>query len=61
VWTIRQYLRARLIDELHIAIAPALLGSGEHLLEGIDLLSLGYRVSEHVASKGAMHVVMRRD
>jgi dihydrofolate reductase len=61
VWTIRQYLRARLIDELHIAIAPALLGGGEHLLEGIDLLSLGYRVSEHVASKGAMHVVMRRD
>jgi len=61
VSTVRQYLRARLIDELHIAIAPALLGSGEHLLEGIDLLSLGYRVSEHVASKGAMHVVMRRD
>jgi len=61
VSTVRQYLQARLIDELHIAIAPALLGSGEHLLEGIDLLSLGYRVSEHVASKGAMHVVMRRD
>jgi len=61
VSTVRQYLRARLIDELHIDIAPALLGSGEHLLEGIDLLSLGYRVSEHVASKGAMHVVMRRD
>jgi len=58
--TIRQYLWARLIDELHIAISPVLLGSGEHLLSGIDLLSLGYRVSEHVATPRATHVVLAR-
>jgi dihydrofolate reductase len=53
--TIRQYLEARLVDELHIAISPVLLGSGEHLLAGIDLLALGYACTEHVATSGAMH------
>jgi len=42
VSTIRQYLEAKLIDELHVAIAPTLLGSGEHLLYGLDLTTLGY-------------------
>src|SRR5690625_3286181 len=42
VSTIRQYLNARLIDEMHIAIAPILLGTGEHLFSEIDLVSLGY-------------------
>ena len=60
VATIRQYLRAGLIDELHLAISPALLGAGEHLLAGIDLLALGYRCSEHVASRLATHVVLSR-
>jgi dihydrofolate reductase len=60
VATIRQYLLAGLIDELHLAISPVLLGSGEHLLAGIDLPSLGYRCSEHVASGKAMHVVLSR-
>ena len=60
VATIRQYLRAGLIDELHLAISPALLGAGEHLLAGIDLLGLGYRCSEHVASRLATHVVLSR-
>src|SRR5277367_6205805 len=46
VSTIRQYLRARLIDELHLAITPVLLGSGEHLLAGIDAAQLGYQCSE---------------
>ena len=60
VETIRQYLRARLVDEMHLAISPIVLGSGEHLLAGIDLLALGYRVAEHKTSEGAMHVVFKR-
>jgi dihydrofolate reductase len=60
VATIRQYLRAGLIDELHLAISPALLGTGEHLLAGIDLVALGYRCSEHVGSRLATHVVLSR-
>lgn len=59
--TIRQYLRERLIDEMHIAISPALLGSGEHLFAGIDLLELGYRCTRHVTTPSAMHVVLSRD
>lgn len=58
--TIRQYLRARLVDELHMAIAPALLGSGENLFDGIDLVSLGYTCLQHVTSPNAMHVVIGR-
>jgi dihydrofolate reductase len=60
VATIRQYLHAGLIDEMHFAIAPRLLGSGEHLLSGIDLLQLGYRCVEHVPSAGATHVVLKK-
>lgn len=58
--TIRQYLQERLIDELHIAISPTLLGRGESLLAGIDLLALGYRCTEHVASDEATHVVLSK-
>jgi dihydrofolate reductase len=58
--TIQQYLRAGLIDELHIAIAPILLGGGERLLEGVDLRALGYSCVEHVPSDKATHVVLRR-
>lgn len=61
VATIRQYLRAALIDELHLAIAPVLLGSGEHLLHGIDLRALGYECAEHVSgARAAAHVVLRK-
>ena len=59
--TIRQYLRARMIDELHLAISPVLLGGGEALLAGIDLPALGYRVTRHVPSEKAMHIVLSRD
>jgi hypothetical protein len=45
---------------MHLAISPVVLGSGEHLLAGIDLLELGYRVAEHRASEGAMHMVCKR-
>src|SRR5262249_43019424 len=57
VATIRQYLMAGLVDEMHLAESPALLGSGEHLLGGIDLPALGYRVVEHVAAEKATHFV----
>lgn len=58
VATVRQYLTAGLIDELHLAISPALLGSGEHLLHDIDMLGLGYKCSEHISTEHAMHVVL---
>jgi dihydrofolate reductase len=57
VSTVRQYLEAKLIDEMHIAISPILLGSGEHLMAGLDLPALGYKVAEHVASPNAAHLV----
>ncbi len=60
VATVRQYLRAGLIDEMHIAIAPVLLGTGENLFAGIDMLALGYRCVEHSASQYATHVVLRK-
>jgi dihydrofolate reductase len=59
--TIRQYLKAKLIDEMHVAISPVLLGSGEALFAGIDLPALGYRVSEHVTTPNATHVVFSRN
>lgn len=58
--TIQQYLRAGLIDELHIAISPVLLGSGERLFEGVDMRALGYTCVQCVASDKATHVVLRR-
>jgi dihydrofolate reductase len=58
VATIRQYLEAGLIDELHIAISPILLGSGEHLFANLDTLALGYHCTEHVTTTGAMHCVL---
>lgn len=58
--TIQQYLRAELIDELHIAIAPVVLGRGERLFEEVDLRNLGYKCVQFVASEKATHVVLRR-
>ena len=58
--TIRQYLEAGLIDELHVAISPILLGSGEHLLYGLDLKALGYECTTHVPTDAATHVVLTR-
>jgi len=60
VATIRQYLQAKLIDEMHLAISPMLLGAGEPLLAGLDLPKLGYTVSQHVTTPAAMHVVIGR-
>jgi dihydrofolate reductase len=58
VATIREYLKAGLIDDMHLAISPVLLGSGEHLLQGIDLKKSGYRCTEHVPTETATHVVI---
>jgi dihydrofolate reductase len=58
--TIRQYLQAGQIDELHLAIAPVLLGRGEPLFAGLDLPQLGYRVVRQQAGEGAFHLVIER-
>ena len=60
VATIRQFLRAGLVDDLHLAISPVLLGSGEHLFADIDMLQLGFRVPGHTAAEKATHVVLTR-
>ena len=57
---IRQYLQQRLIDELHIAISPVLLGSGERLFDGVNLPALGYACTQHVATPLATHIVLSR-
>ncbi len=57
--TIQQYLRAGLIDELHVAISPVLLGQGARLFEGVDLRALGYECVQFVGSEKATHVVLR--
>jgi dihydrofolate reductase len=60
VSTIRQYLRAGLIDEMRLAISPVLLGRGERLLDGIDLPQLGYQCSNQISSENAAHVVISK-
>ena len=57
---IQQYLRESLIDELHFAISPVLLGRGERLFEGVDLRTLRYECIDFAASEKATHVVLRR-
>jgi hypothetical protein len=56
VFTVRQYLQAGLIDELHFAIAPVVLGRGEAIFYGVDLPGLGFRVTEHAATGHATHL-----
>ena len=60
VATIRQYLAAGLVDEMHVAVSPILLGSGEPLFAGMNLPALGYRRTEHVATEKATHVVLAK-
>jgi dihydrofolate reductase len=57
---IRQYLSAGLIDELHLAIVPVLLGAGENLLGGLNLPALGYECVERIEGARAMHVTLRK-
>lgn len=58
--TVRQYLQAGLVDELHLAVSPVLLGSGEHLWQGLDLPALGYACEKTVAGERATHVFLRK-
>jgi dihydrofolate reductase len=58
--TIRQFLAAGLIDEMHLAVSPVLLGAGEHLLTGIDVLALGFEHVEYVGSPKAAHYTLAR-
>jgi dihydrofolate reductase len=60
VATIRQYLQAGLIDEMHFAVSPTLLGRGENLFAGLDLPRLGYRRGEHVPTPNATHIVLTK-
>ena len=60
VATVRQYLRAGLIDELHLALRPVLLGRGENLFAGLDLPALGYEVADSANGERAMHVTLRK-
>jgi dihydrofolate reductase len=60
VSTVKQYLAAGLIDELHFAVAPVVLGRGEAMFSGIDLPALGFRVTEKAASEFATHIVLRK-
>lgn len=60
VETVRQYLSAELIDELHLAVRPVLLGSGENLWNGLDLHALGYECAKTVAGERATHMFLRR-
>ncbi len=60
VSTLQQYLRARLVDEMHLAISPVCIGAGERLFDGVDLPALGYGVSQVVAGERATHVLVTR-
>src|SRR5689334_7787982 len=60
VSTVRQFLQARLIDEMHLAVRPIILGRGENLFAGLDLRALGYRVARHVVGERATHVFIER-
>ena len=61
VSTVRQYMAQRLVDELHLAVSPVLLGRGESLFQGQDWRALGYRCVEQVGSEKATHLVLRRE
>jgi dihydrofolate reductase len=61
VSVVRQYLQAKLVDEMHLVVSPILLGKGEHLFAGLDLPALGYRPREYVTTPNAMHVVFARE
>jgi dihydrofolate reductase len=60
VSTVRQYLSAGLVDELHLAVRPVLLGSGENLWNGLDMSALGYECAKYVAGERAAHVFLRK-
>jgi dihydrofolate reductase len=60
VSTVQQYLKAGVIDEMHLVVSPVLLGAGEKFFGNLDLVKMGFRVTRHVMSERVMHVVMER-
>lgn len=58
--TMRQYLRAGLVDEMHLTLSPALLGSGERLFEGLNAPALGYQLTDHIPTSTATHVILTK-
>jgi len=58
--TVRQYLQAGLIDELHFALRPVFMGAGENLWSGLDMKALGYECAEVIQGERATHVIVRR-
>jgi dihydrofolate reductase len=60
VSTIRQYLKAQLIDELHLVVSPVILGSGENFFMNLDLTSLGYKCIKHISTEKAIHLVINK-
>lgn len=60
VETVRQYVRAGYVDEIHLAVTPVVLGRGEALFADLDLRALGYRSVEHVSTDQATHVILAR-
>jgi dihydrofolate reductase len=60
VETVKQYVQAGHVDEIHLAMAPVAIGQGESLFSGLDLRALGYRTVEHVATERATHIVLAK-
>ena len=60
VSTVRQYLQAGLVDEMHLAISPVLFGRGEAMFAGLDIPALGFSVIEHTATEAALHILLAR-
>jgi len=60
VSTVRQYLQAGLVDEIHLALSPIFFGKGEHLFAGIDMRAMGYECAERVAGERATHITLRK-
>ncbi len=58
--TIRQYLAARLVDQMRLVVSPVLLGTGEQMFAGLDLPALGYEITDQVSSRAAAHIIIRR-
>lgn len=58
--TIKQFVNAGLVDEIHLAVSPVFLGNGENFFEGIDLPALGYKITEHVPTEKALHLVLNK-
>ncbi|MCB0731945.1 MAG: dihydrofolate reductase family protein, partial [Ignavibacteriae bacterium] len=58
---IQQYLNDKLIDEMHIVVSPIFLGDGENLFSGINLLDLGYNISEKISTENATHLIIKKN